>query len=257
MNLSPIRLAAPVAVMSVLAALSGPAGAVNLIANGSFELDAAVIQSPDPITGWTASEFGIVGAVVVNSGTVSPVSGATTPGANSGNYYALLDLAAPSHLALSQTFSVGARPLQAATLSYSWFASYLGDPAIGGDRTSLDSTSNDDVFTVRVDILKSGAAAFSTDAADLLFTSTWTAAADQLPSGWTVFSAALPAGALTAGQDYTLRFASASNRGPLFGGIDDVSLNVTAVPEPESWALILAGLGLVAGVARHRHPQIR
>ncbi len=249
--------AAPVAVMCLLAGFAAPASAVNLIVNGGFEADAAVIQSPDPVTGWTASEVGLVGGVVVNSGSVSPVSGATTPGANSGDYYALLDLAVPSHMAFSQTFAVGALPLQAATLSYSWFASYLGDPAVGGDRTSLDSTSNDDVFTVRVDILKAGAAAFSTSAADLVFTSTWTATPDQLPSDWIVFSAALPAGALMAGQDYTLRFASASNRAPLFGGIDDVSINVTAVPEPETWVLILAGFGIAVGVARHRHPHIR
>ena len=246
------RLAAPAGVMCVLAALSVPAAAVNLISNGGFEADAAVIQSPDPVTGWVASEVGILGGVVINSGAVSPVSGTSTPGPNSGHHYALLDLAAPSHMALSQSFAVGAQALTSATLSYSWFAGYSGDPAVGGDRVSLDSTSNDDVLTLRVDILKSGAAAFSTDAADLIFTTTWTAPLDQLPSAWTVFSTALPADALVAGQTYALRYAAASNRGPLIGGIDDVSLNVTAIPEPKTWALLLAGLGIVAGVARHR-----
>lgn len=251
------RLAAPAAVMSILAGFAAPATAVNLIGNGGFEADAAVIQSPDPVTGWTASEVGILGAVVVNSGNVSPVSGATTPGANSGSYYALLDLAAPSHMAFSQSFEVGAQPLKSASLSYSWFASYSGDPAVGGNRMGLDSTSNDDVFTIRMDILKSGAGAFSTDAADLVFSNHYTAPIGQLPSAWTVYSTAIPTDALMAGQVYTLRFAAASNRGPLIGGIDDVALNVSAVPEPEAWLMLLAGLGIVAGVSRHRHPQIR
>ena len=251
------RWALPAAVMSVLTAFAMPATAANLIVNGGFEADAAVIQSPDPVTGWTASEAGILGAVVVNSGSVSPVSGSTTPGANAGSHYALLDLAAPSHMAFSQTFAVGAQPLKSASLSYAWFASYAGDPAVGGNRTDLDSTSNDDVFAIRIDILKSGAGAFSTDAADLVFSNYYTAPTGDLPSAWTVYSTAIPADALMAGQIYTLRFAAASNRGPLIGGIDEVALNVSAVPEPEGWVMILAGLGIVAGVARHRHPQIR
>ena len=251
------RLALPVAVMSVLAASAVPATAANLIVNGGFEADAAVIQSPDPVTGWTASEAGILGGVVVNGGSVSPVSGSATPGANSGSYYGLLDLAAPSHMAFSQTFAVGAQPLKSASLSYSWFASYAGDPAVGGNRTGLDSTSNDDVFTIRVDLLKSAAGAFSTDASDLVFSNYYAAPIGQLPSAWTVYSSAIPADALMAGQLYTLRFAAASNRGPLIGGIDDVSLNVSAVPEPRAWLMILAGLGVVAGVARHRDPQSR
>lgn len=251
------RLALPVAVLSVLTVVAVPATAANLIVNGGFEADAAVIQSPDPVTGWAASEVGILGGVVVASGSVSPVSGSTTPGANSGSYYGLLDLAAPSHMAFSQTFAVGAQPLQSASLSYSWFASYAGDPSVGGNRTSLDSTSNDDVFTIRVDILKAGAGAFSTNATDLVFSNFYTAPIGQLSSAWTVYSSAIPADALTAGQLYTLRFAAASNRGPLIGGIDDVALNVSAVPEPEAWLMFMAGLGIVAGVARHRHPQIR
>jgi len=257
MSFALCRLALPVAVMSVLTAVAVPASAANLIVNGGFEADAAVIQSPDPVTGWTASEAGLLGGVVVNSGSVSPVSGSTTPGANSGNYYGLLDLAAPSHMAFSQTFAVGAQPLKSASLSYSWFASYAADPSVGGNRTGLDSTSNDDVFTIRMDILRSGASAFSTDTADLVFSNYYTAPIGQLSSAWTVYASAIPADALMAGQIYTLRFAAASNRGPLIAGIDDVTLNVSAVPEPEAWLMFMAGLGIVAGVARHRHPQFR
>ena len=34
--------------------------------------------------------------------------------------------------------------------------------------------------------------------------------------------------------------------------IDDINLSVTAVPEPESYALLLAGLGVVGTLARLR-----
>jgi len=58
---------------------------------------------------------------------------------------------------------------------------------------------------------------------------------------------------LAAGS-YTLTFSQ------LGGGlnalkVDDVSLTVTAVPEPETYALLLAGLGLMGFVASRRRPQ--
>ncbi len=35
-------------------------------------------------------------------------------------------------------------------------------------------------------------------------------------------------------------------------GIDNISLTVTAVPEPGTWALFAAGLALVGGLSRRR-----
>lgn len=52
---------------------------------------------------------------------------------------------------------------------------------------------------------------------------------------------------LVAGH-YTLAFAT--NFGAL--KVDDVQVAVTAVPEPETYAMMLAGLGLMASVARRR-----
>lgn len=251
------RSARSVAAMSVLAAFAVPAGAANLIVNGGFEADAAVIQSPDPVTGWTASGAGTLVGVVVNSGSVSPVSKSATPGANSGNFYGLLEPAAPAHLAFAQTVAVGAQSLNSASLSYAWSAWYAGDPVGGDNGTGLDSTSNDDVLTIRMDIPKSVAGAFSTDAADLVFGNYAAAPIGRLPSAWTAHSSAIPTDAQMAGQIYTLRFAAASNRGPLIDSVDDVALNVSAVPETEAWVMFLAGLGVVAFVARHRHPQFR
>jgi PEP-CTERM motif len=45
--------------------------------------------------------------------------------------------------------------------------------------------------------------------------------------------------------------ASADNVGPL---VDNVSLDIAAVPEPASWALMIAGFGLVGGALRSRKP---
>jgi hypothetical protein len=60
---------------------------------------------------------------------------------------------------------------------------------------------------------------------------------------------------LAAGT-YTLTF---SRLGGLFAPnalrVDDVILSVTAVPEPETYALMLAGLGIVGFVARRRRPD--
>lgn len=230
------------------------AGAAELILNGGFESQPDVIQSPDPITAWTAAENGILGAVVINTGTNSPVSGRETVGARTGTHYALLDLASPSQLALSQTFNIGASPLSAATLSFQWFANYYG-PETGFINDAADGLDfeNFPVLTLRVDILNAGASAFSTAPDNLLYSQFLQTTLSEGPNGYLGFSQSI--GALDnflVGRDYTLRIAAAANTQQLLIGIDDVSLSVTPVPEPQSTALLLAGLTTLAAVARRR-----
>jgi hypothetical protein len=55
--------------------------------------------------------------------------------------------------------------------------------------------------------------------------------------------------ALSAGE-VTLRFKARGASDSVGGSLDNVS--VTAVPEPDSYALMLAGLGLMAAIARRR-----
>jgi hypothetical protein len=64
--------------------------------------------------------------------------------------------------------------------------------------------------------------------------------------------------ALVNGQNYTLRFTGlATSDSTAF--IDSVALNVTpsaAVPEPASWAMLIAGFGLVGAAARRRRAAV-
>jgi PEP-CTERM motif len=58
----------------------------------------------------------------------------------------------------------------------------------------------------------------------------------------------------SAGDTLWLRWTERNDVGNDHGlAIDNLSLSVTAVPEPETYALMLAGLALVAGLARRRN----
>lgn len=232
-------------------ALSPAAWAAQLIANGGFEADTSGTQSPDAFTAWAAAEDGLIGGVAINHGLTTPGSGTATVGAASGQNYAVLDLSAPSRMALSQTFTVGAARVDSTTLSFHWFANYAGSESAfiaGGD--GLDYTGRQPALALRVDVLKSGATAFSTAAEDLVFTGYFTAPLGAGPQPYFAFTQTFLG--LAAGETYSLRFAAAANRGPLAVGIDDVSLDVTSVPEPTTWALMAAGLALLGAAARRR-----
>jgi hypothetical protein len=64
---------------------------------------------------------------------------------------------------------------------------------------------------------------------------------------WSLHSFTFTAG---VGPSTTLSFLAAGNSDGLGGSLDDVS--VTAVPEPETYALLLGGLALVGFSARRR-----
>ena len=241
----------------VLAALvlgSAQASAAELIQNGGFEADVAVSYAP---TAWTVTETMATGGVMVDNGTVSPASGWATSGAASGNNYALLDSYWPGAFIMTQSFSTGA--VSSATLSFKMF---INDNSVDGNTylsNSLNVQSAIDANLplnyARVDLLKSGAAADATGS-DIVTTfylggATGRKFQDQSNS-YSNFTYDL-GGVLAAGGNYTLRFATASNVGSMVMGVDNVSLQVTAVPEPESYAMLLAGLGLIGAVARRRN----
>jgi hypothetical protein len=228
------------------------AHAANLIQNGGFEFDGFETYTP---TGWSISEVGQLGGVLATDAWFSSATGYLTVGAASGSYYALLDNFAPSHVALSQSFSVGAQALASATLSFSWFAN-VQEPAtdFAVHASGLDYTAGgtDDANQhIRVDILRASATPFSTAASDVVFSSFLGGVASAGPNGYATASFNL-GGLLNANETYQLRFASVGNVGQMQTGIDNVSLTVTPVPEPETYALMLAGLGLLGFAARRR-----
>ena len=84
------------------------------------------------------------------------------------------------------------------------------------------------------------------------------------PNTWSQFSAALLIPANTVGVFFETTFAIGPVgivNGTLFTGggflIDDISLvgNVAAVPEPESYAMLMAGLAGIGFMIRRRRPQ--
>lgn len=243
-----LGLAVAMALAAMPAAAAGP---VDLIVNGGFEADPATVQSPDPITGWGSFENGLIGGVMVHSGGISPVSGGATVGALSGNNYGLLDLAQPAAMALLQSFDV-VQSLTAATLTFGWFVNYGGSETSFEPGADLDPNAPGTNLQFRVDLLREGAVADSVAAADVLWSQAIDAPLSVGPNGYTAFSTSLSPSLLVAGQGYQLRFAAVANTGPLMVGLDDVALNVTAVPEPATALLTLGGLAALAGAVRRR-----
>lgn len=240
------------AIASALAlGLMAQAQAAQVLGNSGFEADGQTVQSPDAIVGWSATEEGILGGVLVESGAVSPVSGQATVGAAGGSFYGLIDLIAPSRAALSQSFTVGAQGAASATLSLDLFVNYAGAET-GFSSSALGLSTDVDNVQVRVDVLKAGASAFSTDAADVLYSLALSPSLLAAANAYTHYEASWSNTGLLAGQTYTLRIAAANTLGSLQVGVDNVALNVSAVPEPQSLALILAGLGVVSTLRSRR-----
>ncbi|WP_380874704.1 hypothetical protein ACFB49_00770 [Sphingomonas sp. DBB INV C78] len=62
--------------------------------------------------------------------------------------------------------------------------------------------------------------------------------------------ATVTSGIFTVNQATTLTFAAAGTSESLGGYVDNITL--TAVPEPASWAMMIAGFGMVGGAMRRR-----
>jgi len=72
---------------------------------------------------------------------------------------------------------------------------------------------------------------------------------DLTPGSFTTFGSEYFAGftGLTS-----LQFSGTGTNNARYVGIDNLSLTIAPVPEPETYAMLLAGLGLIAAVARKR-----
>lgn len=222
--------------------------AAELIVNGGFEADGVETNNP---FGWSVAENGALGSVVATSANVSPISGYTTAGAASGSFYGLLDAFTPSAQVLYQGFTVGA--VSSATLSFDFFYNDQSASGLIFNNAGLDYTTAgtfDANQHWRFDLLKSGSSLFSVNPADIVTGYSFGNA--NLLNPYTNFTYNLSTD-LAAGGTYILRFASVGNQGASQLGIDNVSLQVTPVPEADTYAMLLAGLGLMGFVVRRRN----
>lgn len=231
----------------------------ELIVNGNFETLGTDVYD---IQGWKSAEAGAIGSVLLENDSVADASGRNTSGAASGVNYALLDAFTISNQALYQTFSTSAfsAATNSATLSFSMFVNNQSSNGTQINAAGLDYTSADSFDAnqhVRVDLLNAGASIFSTNSADIA-RSFYLGGSNgnsvigvDVANGYTNYSFDIST-LLAAGGTYTLRFASVANEGQLQLGIDNVSLQVAAVPEADTSAMLLAGFGVMGFVARRR-----
>ena len=231
----------------------------ELIINGGFETAGVDVFE---IQGWNVAEAGSLGSVLLENDGITNTSGRNTIGVASGVNYALLDAFTLSNQALLQTFSTGAA--SSATLSFSMFVNNQSAAGSAINSAGLDYTTGG-LFEanqhVRVDLLKgavAGANVFSTNTGDIAQTFYLGGSNGASMIGGDVANPYISysfdiSSLLANGGTYTLRFASVANEGQLQLGVDNVSLLVTPVPEANTYAMLLAGLGLMGFVVRRRH----
>jgi hypothetical protein len=245
------RLAASIALLT-LASYAGTAQGVDLITNGGFETG--------NFNGWTiASEFSATSYdnnvtapasnfYIQNNSLTTPVSGLSTIGPATGNFYAIADSTTPGANVLIQNFTV---PLFTTALSlsfdmftYDWF----GNGATGTSLNYLDTPNQH----VRVDLLRSDAPNFDTSATYVLANIFDGLQTNTDPPAWQNYvSNLMPF--VTPGSTYRLRFGAVDNQFVLNMGVDNVSLNATVIPEPSS--VVLCGIASLALIARRRRSR--
>ena len=256
-------MVATAATFAPLAAFPRPAAALELLTNGNFE--APLVNGYAP--GWTHFEqAGSIGQFYLDApGTTLPVADPTyqldtpantlTPGGGTtyaisfGSSSTVRETGAATH-GLSQGFAL---PGNAAslTLRYQFFARDYFQFGEFVDPAGLDYTASGNNQHARIDILRGGASAFSTNPADIVRTVKQPFARSN-NENWENGQINL-AGDLQAGQNYTLRFAVVTNREVLAVGIDNISLDFVAViPETNTVGLMLLPLLLGGAVILRR-----
>jgi hypothetical protein len=219
--------------------LRAPAASIN---NGGFESGFA---------GWTrADQAGSDGTFALQTGAASPVNGTAVPAPPGGSTAAMSDAQGPGSHVLYQTFMVTA-PVSQTMLSFDLFI---------GNRAAAFSTPNSLDFATpalnqqaRVDILAGGANPFSVSAADVLMNLFQTTTGDALVSGYNHHASDITT-LLNShlNTPLTLRFAETDNVFTFQLGVDNVDIQETAVPEPSSLWLLMAGALFVVGWVRQR-----
>ncbi|MBA3715218.1 MAG: PEP-CTERM sorting domain-containing protein [Pyrinomonadaceae bacterium] len=214
----------------------------ELIVNGGFETGT--------FAGWnrvvrpmsTATNF-----FIDNNVGGTPVSGGPTVGPRSGSFYAVSDQSGPGTVSLLQTFVVPAASTSV-ILSFDMFVNnFAGAPII--NPIGLDHTSGPNQHG-RVDILTASAGAFDTGAGVL---ANYYLGADLGPNPHPYIHYTFDITSLVgAGGTFQLRFAETDNQLFFNLGVDNVSINTTAIPEPATMILLGTGLAAIAARVRRR-----
>ena len=206
-----------------------------VIVNGGFETGFA---------GWTRSDqIGSEGTFALQTGTTSPVTASPVPAPPQGAFAAMTDAEGPGSHVLYQDFFVAA-PVLSGTLSFSLFVQ--NQATAFSSPNTLDFASPALNQQARVDILTAGSDPFSVAPGDVLQNLFRTMPGDPLVSGYNTLSFDI-AGLLNAHANETLRlrFTEVDNVNLFQLGVDNISLTSAAVPEPPTWLLALAALGIL------------
>jgi hypothetical protein len=229
--------------------LSSPANAqTQLITNGGFETGT--------FAGWTAQcQNGCIGSggsdgnLFVTGATAAPISGETTVGAASGNFYALSDQGGGGAYSLSQAITVAAGATSV-ILSWDMFANdYDSGPIVG----PLDYTGGAREFAT-AQLLDSTAAPFLTAPADVLSTFYAGQGAtgngpNGVVNGYTHYTEDITS-LVSGGGTFDVRFGEADNQLFFNMGVDNVSVLESVAPEPASFLLIAPALGALLAFKR-------
>ena len=208
-----------IAAVATLLSAGTASAATELVVNGSFESNSisSSWSAVSSVTGWTSSASGNSAFEIQKGTTQGGVSGFMPTAANGGQY---LELNTDRLTSISQTISTSAGS------SYLLSFAYSGRPDTAGNASSLMNVYWGNTLLT---------------ASPLVGTTTPT---------WQTFSQTVSA----LGSSTVLRFESVGpTSAPTYGSyLDNVSVSVSAVPEPQTWGMMLLGLGLMAFIARRK-----
>lgn len=218
--------------VSAFALTSVASAATNLIVNGSFE-DLSAADGIQQLAGGNWSVYSSLPGWTTVLGDGIEVRNAVAGTAQNGNHFVELDShyfanvgfvgANQSNSAMSQ--SVATTSGMSYTLSF-WYSARPNTASMGADTNDINVFWNGHLLS-------------------LLHPATGNSTSNHQ---WVQYSFNVTG----TGSD-VLKFAATGTQETYGGSLDNVSLIAIPVPEPETYALMLAGLGLVGTLARRRN----